>query len=877
MRSLALPAVCLLTAALTSACSKDELATRTVTAGTELPGQVEETLVDAGPARTIIRLSDALMELVGSELSSGRLETRSDDLNTVFSDLGIKSVERLFPDAGEFEPRTRKAGLHKWFIIEHSGTEVPTRALTDLGSIPGVELVEEERPLKPCGFNDPYLRELWNYSNGSIKGFDVNVETVWNHYTTGRPDVVVAIVDGGLDLTHPDLAPNCHSEHYNFVDSNTTIHPEDHGTHVGGIIGAVNNNGIGVCGLAGGDAAAGKAGVRLMSCQIFKTVTNAEGKKVSLSASTARAIKWAADHGAVIAQNSWGYSYDSDNDGALKGKELETALNGTISFFDKVAVDYFIEYAGCDNDGDQLPGSPMKGGVVVFSAGNDGITNGVPANYDPVIAVGAVTKSGQRASYSNYGGFVDIAAPGSSIYSTVSNGKYGTKSGTSMACPHVSGVAALALSHFGGPGFTNEKLEEMLIGGANRTILSSSFQIGGLLDALGTMELGGGQAPSPVGDLRVEAVSNTLKAVWTVPKSPLGVPAYGFRVVCGTDREEVENADLQTKSSLRLRIVDLADDYKAGANVSCQFRDLDFRTDYFVKVLAYSYYKLYSPSAVVVKAQTKGNNPPVVSIDWSGPLVLKSHESLWIPVSASDPDGDPLVFTYTKGSNADSFSSVSGEEGIALDALKAVPGTYTLALTVKDPMGARASAVLTYTILENNPPVVVKEVGDKLLRLDRPPLSFTLPLDEHFDDPDGETLTYGVELTDKSMATAVIKDGRLDLGLTARGSVGVSVKASDARGTTAVLSFRILARADGEDCLLYPNPVKDVLNIATGLELETAQVRIVSSTGATVFDALMEVSGFEPGQVDLSGCAPGRYSVNVKAGSVQSRQTIVKK
>ena len=120
-----------------------------------------------------------------------------------------------------------------------------------------------------------------------------------------------------------------------------------------------------------------------------------------------------------------------------------------------------------DNSGNQLPNSMMKGGVVIFAAGNDGIENGAPANYAPVIAVGAISKDGTKASYSNYGSWCDIAAPGTDIVSTLPNGQYGNLTGTSMACPHVSGVAALVVSYCGGPGFTNDMLKEKLLKSAN--------------------------------------------------------------------------------------------------------------------------------------------------------------------------------------------------------------------------------------------------------------------------------------------------------------------------------------------------------------------------------------------------------------------------
>ena len=152
-------------------------------------------------------------------------------------------------------------------------------------------------------------------------------------------------------------------------------------------------------------------------------------------------------------------------------------------------MDYFIKYAGCDNLGEQLASSPMKGGIVIFAAGNNGLENGAPANYDKVIAVGAITSDGARASYSNYGDFVDLCAPGSVIYSSIGGSRYSNMNGTSMACPHVSGVAALLVSQFGGKGFTAGMLKEKLLQGADYEAVAGK-QIGSLVDAYGAFMYG---------------------------------------------------------------------------------------------------------------------------------------------------------------------------------------------------------------------------------------------------------------------------------------------------------------------------------------------------------------------------------------------------
>ena len=261
-----------------------------------------------------------------------------------------------------------------------------------------------------------------------------------------------------------------------------------HGTHVAGTIAAVNNNGKGVCGIAGGDFSAGIPGVRIQSCAIYS------GQKSANDKQTAAAIKWGADHGAVISQNSWGYAADGFLDGEPDNNDVPDL---------KAAVDYFIKYAGCDNDGNQLPDSPMKGGVVFFAAGNENLDHDLVSTYEPIVSVGAYNHNLVKASYSNYGSWVDVAAPGgegttdqNSIWSTVpvdpsiSTTGYGGEdwAGTSMACPHASGVAALIVSYFGGPDFTAARCKDILLGGLET--FGGNRPLGKKLDALAAFEYG---------------------------------------------------------------------------------------------------------------------------------------------------------------------------------------------------------------------------------------------------------------------------------------------------------------------------------------------------------------------------------------------------
>ena len=443
---------------------------------------------------------------------SGGVATRSGiaDFDAVLGSIGVKALQRLFPVDERNEERTRAAGLHRWYVVEFDDAADLDKAALDMARIAEVSKVEFNQQLMhvhegrviplaetgaapqtraAVGFNDPHLGRQWHYINTGDKsiyskikaGADVNCDEAWQ-LCTGDPRVIVAVVDNCVQWDHPDLAANMWTNTaelngsegrdddsngyaddihgFNFVDNTTlTISTKgdapDHGTHVAGTVAAVNNNGTGVAGIAGGSGK--NDGVKIMSCQIFH---DKDGGDVAMAA---KAIKYAADNGAAIIQCSYGYP---------AGSVTSDAAYSSGASAEKQAIDYFIAKQNC---------AAVSGGLAIFAAGNDmtGMSS-YPGAYRDYISVTAMSCDYTPAYYTNYGTWVQISAPGGDqmlsnayggVYSTSvaadgSSGYEGSQ-GTSMACPHVSGACALAISYYYGAekrkGLTGEMLRQALL------------------------------------------------------------------------------------------------------------------------------------------------------------------------------------------------------------------------------------------------------------------------------------------------------------------------------------------------------------------------------------------------------------------------------
>ncbi len=371
-------------------------------------------------------------------------------LESLVSKYGFVNLSKPFAAAKNSEV------LQRTYLLEFSSIQQVDQCIKDLENLQGVEYAEKVPLDRMCLTpNDPSYSSQWGLTN-------INAPAAWNYFSSGS-NVVVAIVDDAIERTHPDLSPNLWVNNgeiagnnidddnngyiddvngYDVASNDNNPNPPstsyDHGTHVAGIVSARSNNGVGVASIG-------------FSCKLMCVKSTTTVGQVTNGYD---GIVYAAVSGADVINMSWG--------GPSSSTTAQNVVNYAVS-------------QGC---------------ILIAAAGNDNVnTQFYPAAYTNVVSVAATTSSNTKASFSNYGNWIDVSAPGNNIYSTTVGGTYGNKSGTSMASPMVAGLAGLMKSL--NPTMPNSDLINCLIStAANIDTQNPSYvgQLGsGRIDAAAAM------------------------------------------------------------------------------------------------------------------------------------------------------------------------------------------------------------------------------------------------------------------------------------------------------------------------------------------------------------------------------------------------------
>jgi thermitase len=400
-------------------------------------------------------------------------------------------VRQAIMTVGEVMQTDWKLGVYRVKLHEGLGM---SKAASRIASMPGVRFVEPNYILSICATpNDPSFASQY----GPQK---VKADLAWGIWTPVAP-VVIAIVDTGIDNTHPDLTNKILRNGSTIIGYDALLNAPSaalddhgHGTHCAGIAAAQTNNGVGVAGMAGWDGTAGTdcTFIKLMPVKVLSQWGSGNTTDV------AEGITWAADNGADV---------------------ISLSLGGGGSTTLQSAVTY----------------AWSKGCIVVVAAGNSATsTPSYPAAYPEAIAVAATDATDTLCSFSNYGTWVQVAAPGNAILSTTPTYtatagyvlNYTMLSGTSMACPHVAGEAALIMAK--SPFLTNADVKALIIDNTDPyTPYSGRTIAGGRVNAYRAM---GGvvndpppppEPPLAPTSLKVSSVANNnIKLAWTQSSSP---------------------------------------------------------------------------------------------------------------------------------------------------------------------------------------------------------------------------------------------------------------------------------------------------------------------------------------------------------------------
>lgn len=528
--------------------------------------------------------------------------------------------------------KARKIGQSNLYIVDLPANASAQAVVAKLASDPHLKFAELDHRRKATFVpNDPYYGSQWHLAK-------VGADAAWN--STQGAGVTIAILDSGVDPTHPDLSPSL-VPGYNFSDNNTnTADVCGHGTAVAGTAAAISNNGVGVAGVAGQ--------AKIMPVRIaFNDPTYGCS---AYDSAIANGLTYAADHGARIANISYG----------------GVAGSSTI-----LSASQYMK---------------SKGGLVFVSAGNSGINENItPTTY--MIPVSATDSNDVVTSWSSYGSFVALAAPGAGIWTTANGGAYQAISGTSFSSPLAAGVGALMMA--ANPGLDNLTVEKLMystavdLGTAGRDIYYG----------YGRVNASGGVAA---------AVSATSTIDATPPTASILAPLAGATVsglvavnVTASDNVGVAHVDLQVNGST------VATDTASPFSFSWDSTGVANGMANLVAI-AYDAAGNHAGSttvsvnvANVTAPVVADTTPPTVVI--VNPVAGKVSGTVSVSVNASDNNGAAGITQSLYIDGVLKAKGTGGTLGYSWNTRKVAAGTHTLQAIATDAAGNKSSASVQAT------------------------------------------------------------------------------------------------------------------------------------------------------------------------------------
>jgi thermitase len=605
--------------------SKIALTNGFTTSRTRIAMALGATLLSMTGVARAADFSDGVHEYArGRILVEGRAGLAGDDLDKILKAHGGKR---------------RKMGQSNLQIVDLPAGANETAIVEKLRRNPALRLVELDRKYKSTlAVNDPYIGSEWHIAK-------IGADIAWD--TTQGAGVTIAILDSGVDGTHPDLAPNMVAG-YNMASNNTdTSDVCGHGTAVAGAAAARSNNGTGVASVAGQ--------AKIMPIRIA-SYDSATGSCQAYSSTIANGITWAADRGARIANVSYG----------------PLAGNATI----QSAANYM----------------KSKGGLVFVSAGNNGLNESTTPTTS-LIAVSATDQYDKKTSWSTHGAFVSLAAPGASIWTTSKGGSYGGWNGTSFASPVAAGVAALMMA--ANPSLDGAKIEQALfssavdLGAAGR---DSSFGYGRVNAAAAVRAV---RASVPVADTQKPA--STI----TSPAASSSVSGLATVNVTATDNVGVTRVDLSANGTI------VATDATSPFSFSWNSAN---SANGMVALVATAYdaagnFMASAPVSVSVAngsvtptpAPAKDITAPVSSID--NPVAGTVSGIVAISARATDDSGPAGLFTRLYIDNTMVGQGYGGVQSYSWNTALWSTGTHTIQFNAADAAGNWVPKQVTVTVV----------------------------------------------------------------------------------------------------------------------------------------------------------------------------------